>query len=250
MDQNPICTTCDNPVLDQPYFACRGATSLPFHPGCLSCQICEKSFELDAQIYTKNGQIFCHNHYLNQFGPQCLKCEEHFHNEDLCVKIGDKFIHQSCLKCTECHEILETGTLCNLDALLCAEHSVVEDKTSEKKRVPRTKFTQDQYDIMMRVFAQTPRPTRLMREQMAKQTGLEIRCIQIWFQNRRSKEKRVHNKRHEAYRPTNIMPPQTWYPIQPNYQPMLTPPSDNSEYYEPPTFEQAVYPACPITPPY
>jgi len=40
-------------------------------------------------------------------------------------------------------------------------------------------------------FAQTPKPTRHIREQLAKETGLSMRVIQVWFQNKRSKERRM-----------------------------------------------------------
>jgi hypothetical protein len=35
-----------------------------------------------------------------------------------------------------------------------------------------------------------------MREQLAKETGLNMRVIQVWFQNKRSKEKRMHQLRY------------------------------------------------------
>ena len=109
-----------------------------------------------------------------------------------------------------------------------------ESEEKSKKRTPRTKFTEKQTALMMNVFAQTPRPTRLMREQMAKETGLPIRCIQIWFQNKRSKEKRQHSKR--------FMHQNHWYPqyhqtalpaySEPEHQYPSPPPSD-CDFYNP-----------------
>jgi hypothetical protein len=61
-----------------------------------------------------------------------------------------------------------------------------------KRRGPRTNITAKQLELLKTVFAATPKPTRLMREQLAKETGLSMRVIQVWFQNKRSKEKRVH----------------------------------------------------------
>ena len=263
------CTKCSRPVSeDQVFYACNSESNLPFHPSCLACQTCQKSFDLNSDIFVNNSDVFCYDHYLQQFGPQCQSCEEFFQKEDLSVKISGKFYHPKCLKCTECSEVLESGTLCNLEDLLCPAHSNPNSPNeSNKKRVPRTKFTQDQVEIMMRVFAQTPRPTRLMREQMAQQTGLEVRCIQIWFQNKRSKEKRMHSKRNQYVAPTL----QNWYPMpvpqnttchQPLYQtpmqPMAqypTPPKD-TEFYEPPSFDTVcntdvsqMYPLA-DTPPY
>ena len=76
-----------------------------------------------------------------------------------------------------------------------------EDKDDKKKgkdgkrRGPRTTIKSKQLEILKTVFSQTPKPTRLMREQLAKDTELPMRVIQVWFQNKRSKEKRMHQLR-------------------------------------------------------
>ena len=61
-----------------------------------------------------------------------------------------------------------------------------------KRRGPRTNISSKQLEVLKNVFQQTPKPTRLMREQLAKETGLPMRVIQVWFQNKRSKQKRIH----------------------------------------------------------
>ena len=65
-----------------------------------------------------------------------------------------------------------------------------------KRRGPRTNITAKQLEMLKNVFGSTPKPTRLMREQLAKETGLSMRVIQVWFQNKRSKEKRMHQLRY------------------------------------------------------
>jgi hypothetical protein len=67
-----------------------------------------------------------------------------------------------------------------------------------KKRGPRTNIASKQLEVLKNVFNASPKPTRLMREQMAKETGLSMRVIQVWFQNKRSKEKRMHQFRFMA----------------------------------------------------
>ena len=64
-----------------------------------------------------------------------------------------------------------------------------------KRRGPRTTIKAKQLELLKTVFSQTPKPTRLMREQLAKETELPMRVIQVWFQNKRSKEKRMHQLR-------------------------------------------------------
>ncbi|CAG0915697.1 unnamed protein product [Notodromas monacha] len=60
-----------------------------------------------------------------------------------------------------------------------------------KRRGPRTTIKAKQLETLKSAFASTPKPTRHIREQLAKDTGLTMRVIQVWFQNRRSKERRM-----------------------------------------------------------
>nr|XP_034827822.1 LIM/homeobox protein Lhx1-like [Maniola hyperantus] len=60
-----------------------------------------------------------------------------------------------------------------------------------KRRGPRTTIKAKQLEILKSAFSQTPKPTRHIREQLAKETGLPMRVIQVWFQNKRSKERRL-----------------------------------------------------------
>ena len=61
-----------------------------------------------------------------------------------------------------------------------------------RRRGPRTTIKAKQLEVLKNCFDQNPKPTRLMREQLAKETGLPMRVIQVWFQNKRSKQKRIH----------------------------------------------------------
>ncbi|KAK3599099.1 hypothetical protein CHS0354_024436 [Potamilus streckersoni] len=62
---------------------------------------------------------------------------------------------------------------------------------SGKRRGPRTTIKAKQLETLKAAFAATPKPTRHIREQLAQETGLNMRVIQVWFQNRRSKERRM-----------------------------------------------------------
>ena len=46
-----------------------------------------------------------------------------------------------------------------------------------KRRGPRTNITAKQLEMLKNVFGSTPKPTRLMREQLAKETGLSMRVL-------------------------------------------------------------------------
>ncbi|KAI6174006.1 hypothetical protein M3Y98_01143500 [Aphelenchoides besseyi] len=48
-----------------------------------------------------------------------------------------------------------------------------------------------QLDVLNRVFANSPKPSKHVRAKLANECGLSMRVIQVWFQNRRSKERRL-----------------------------------------------------------
>ncbi|KAG8190661.1 hypothetical protein JTE90_001270 [Oedothorax gibbosus] len=82
-----------------------------------------------------------------------------------------------------------------------------------KRRGPRTTIKAKQLETLKAAFAATPKPTRHIREQLAQETGLNMRVIQVWFQNRRSKERRMKQlsslgaRRHFFRNPRRAMRP-------------------------------------------
>ncbi|GBL94926.1 LIM/homeobox protein Lhx1 [Araneus ventricosus] len=82
-----------------------------------------------------------------------------------------------------------------------------------KRRGPRTTIKAKQLETLKAAFAATPKPTRHIREQLAQETGLNMRVIQVWFQNRRSKERRMKQlsslgaRRHFFRNPRRTMRP-------------------------------------------
>lgn len=52
-------------------------------------------------------------------------------------------------------------------------------ETNGQRRGPRTTIKPDQLDTLKRAFAQTPKPSRHVREQLANETHLNMRVIQV-----------------------------------------------------------------------
>lgn len=61
--------------------------------------------------------------------------------------------------------------------------------TPEKKS-GRTTIKPQQLEILCKSFETCSKPNKTQREQIANETGLNIRVIQVWFQNKRSKERK------------------------------------------------------------
>ncbi|KAG2236622.1 hypothetical protein INT48_000177 [Thamnidium elegans] len=55
---------------------------------------------------------------------------------------------------------------------------------------PRQRFSSEETGILERAFKESPRPTAEMKKDLAVQFGTVPGRIQIWFQNRRAKEKK------------------------------------------------------------
>ena len=61
------------------------------------------------------------------------------------------------------------------------------------KRV-RTFITNQQLNLLKSAYHTSPRPDFAERHRISKTTGLDMRVVQVWFQNRRAKERRQKNK--------------------------------------------------------
>ena len=71
----------------------------------------------------------------------------------------------------------------------------------DNQKRPRTIITSEQLKILNKAYSVSPKPSRAEREQLANETGLEPRVVQVWFQHRRAKNKRS-SKEKEATSPT------------------------------------------------
>ena len=49
---------------------------------------------------------------------------------------------------------------------------------------PRTTITARQMEVLKEAYKNSPKPARHVREQLAQDTGLDMRVVQVWFQNR------------------------------------------------------------------
>ncbi|NP_999810.1 Lim homeodomain transcription factor 1 [Strongylocentrotus purpuratus] len=130
-----------------------------------------------------------------------------------------------------------------------------------KRRGPRTTIKAKQLETLKAAFAATPKPTRHIREQLAQETGLNMRVIQVWFQNRRSKERRMKQlsalgaRRHHFFRnPRRMRPLRKPFDVENNPDMMGSPPfgydaDGNPDYYGPAGYFDYFHPGHPNGPP-
>ena len=81
----------------------------------------------------------------------------------------------------------------SLLSLSCSffSHLFVFHTTEASSKRPRTTITAKQLETLKVAYNTSPKPARHVREQLSHDTGLDMRVVQVWFQNRRAKEKRL-----------------------------------------------------------
>ncbi|CAG01537.1 unnamed protein product, partial [Tetraodon nigroviridis] len=173
------CDGCAQGIL--PSDLVRRAKSKVFHLNCFTCMICNKQLSTGEELYI-----------LDEFK---FVCKEDYHNCN-----GKDTILLSVTSCSDPSmspdsqdpqddgKDSETGHLSDKDA--CGNEND-EQGAVGKRRGPRTTIKAKQLETLKAAFAATPKPTRHIREQLSQETGLNMRVIQVWFQNRRSKERRM-----------------------------------------------------------
>ncbi|OZC08495.1 homeobox domain protein [Onchocerca flexuosa] len=61
------------------------------------------------------------------------------------------------------------------------------DSNRKTPKRPRTILNTQQRKAFKLAFEKTSKPCRKVREQLAKETNLSVRVVQVWFQNQRAK---------------------------------------------------------------
>ena len=79
-------------------------------------------------------------------------------------------------------------------------------KADGNQKRPRTTITAKQLEILRASYNTSSKPSRHVREQLAQETGLDMRVVQVWFQNRRAKDKRQKKEDGDTMSPTATTP--------------------------------------------
>ncbi|XP_041133410.1 LIM/homeobox protein Lhx4 [Polyodon spathula] len=135
--------------------------------------------------------------YTRRFGTKCASCQQGIPPTQVVRKAQDFVYHLHCFACVMCNRQLATGDefyLMEDGRLVCKEDYETakqnDDSEAGAKR-PRTTITAKQLETLKSAYKNSPKPARHIREQLSSETGLDMRVVQVWFQNRRAKEKRL-----------------------------------------------------------
>jgi len=166
-----------------------------FHLSCFQCSVCCLTLEVGMQFGAGHkGEPLCEEHFQRLRREREEEEDEEEERSETSFTASEADQRDEEVK-TTFPDSPEKSDKENEDDDRDKDDDKKECKDG-KRRGPRTTIKAKQLEILRSVFQQTPKPTRLVREQLAKDTSLSMRVIQVWFQNKRSKEKRMHQLRY------------------------------------------------------
>lgn len=209
---NPACRGCGRVFSQDDQVRSLGGSR--YHISCFKCSKCDTVLEKGMKVGCDFlGNILCEDDFTKMIEGQTVEEEEEYKSVNNSGH-SDKF-PESPEKSDNEHDESDKENDDDKDA---------DDKKEckdGKRRGPRTNITAKQLEMLKNIFQQNPKPTRLIREQLAKDTNLSMRVIQVWFQNKRSKEKRMHQLRFMS----------SGYTRTPMHHPGMFPPPPNAVSY-------------------
>ncbi|XP_045463258.1 LIM homeobox transcription factor 1-beta.1 [Harmonia axyridis] len=206
-----MCEGCGRKIHDR-YLMRVGDAS--WHEHCLACCVC--GVLLNHSCYTRNTKLYCKADYDRIFGVKCSRCGDRLLPHEMVMRAQQHVFHLPCFVCVICCQPLQKGEQFVIRAgqLFCRQDyekemylmqagSGDDDMLDENSRPrdgrrgpkrPRTILTSAQRRQFKASFEVSPKPCRKVREALAKETGLSVRVVQVWFQNQRAKMKKIQRK--------------------------------------------------------
>ncbi|KAH1003858.1 hypothetical protein HUJ04_003708 [Dendroctonus ponderosae] len=188
-----------------------------YHEHCVQCCACGD--RLHHTCFVRDSKLYCRLDYDRLFIKKCLGCSERVSPEELVMRASESIFHLRCFVCVVCGIRLQKGDLyvikqgqlfCRIDyekevemmqgfgygEFIC-DDLIQSTRSHDGRRGPkrpRTILTTQQRRAFKASFEVSPKPCRKVREALAKDTGLSVRIVQVWFQNQRAKMKKIQKK--------------------------------------------------------
>ncbi|KFO70374.1 LIM/homeobox protein Lhx5 [Cuculus canorus] len=159
------CAGCSQGI--SPSDLVRKARNKVFHLNCFTCMVCNKQLSTGEELYIIDENKFvCKEDYLNSPSLKegslnsVSSCTDRSLSPDLQDPMQD--------------DTKETDNSTSSDKETTNNENE-EQNSGTKRRGPRTTIKAKQLETLKAAFAATPKPTRHIREQLAQETGLNMR---------------------------------------------------------------------------
>ncbi|XP_032904793.1 sulfhydryl oxidase 2-like isoform X4 [Amblyraja radiata] len=187
----PLCAGCNQHIVDR--FILK-VLDRHWHGKCLKCSDCQQ--QLTEKCFSRGESVYCKEDFFKRFGTKCAACQQGIPPTQVVRRAQDFVYHLQCFACIVCKRQLATGDefyLMEDSRLVCkGDYEAAKQREAETNaKRPRTTITAKQLETLKNAYNNSPKPARHVREQLSSETGLDMRVVQVWFQNRRAKEKRL-----------------------------------------------------------
>ncbi|XP_045208804.2 LIM/homeobox protein ceh-14-like [Mercenaria mercenaria] len=159
----------------------------------------------------KDNELYCRTDFTRLFGAKCSGCSEIISPSEGVHVANSNLYHIECFSCITCRCRLQPGhyfymkddgkLLCSSDYrnLLCKDSADTDSGSDESGSDDtdtrhRMFFNDNQLRMLTAAYQSNKRPSRSLMKQISGESGLSVRTIQIWFQNRRAKDKALQKK--------------------------------------------------------
>ncbi|CAI2357457.1 unnamed protein product [Caenorhabditis sp. 36 PRJEB53466] len=227
--EEAICSFCDKEIRDRFVSKVNGRC---YHASCLRCSTCKD--ELGTTCFLRDDSMYCRTHFYKKYGTKCAACTEGIIPDHVVRKASGHIYHVECFTCFICKRQLETGEefyliaddarlVCKDDYEQARDKQSAESEGDNSNKRPRTTISAKSLETLKQAYQTSSKPARHVREQLASETGLDMRVVQVWFQNRRAKEKRLKKDAGRRWKSSNRADSDSNSPIEslngqsPNY---------------------------------
>merc|ERR550532_3598561 len=146
-----------------------------YHIACFVCTVCGTTLNRGDQYVVRAGQLVC----MADYEKECFMVQG-FSSSSTSSNPHSEFVQDG-----------QQGV---------TDDFVVEGPTGRQRdgrrgpKRPRTILTAAQRRQFKASFEISPKPCRKVRKALAKDTGLSVRVVQVWFQNQRAKMKKMQRR--------------------------------------------------------
>ncbi|PIC15091.1 hypothetical protein B9Z55_022201 [Caenorhabditis nigoni] len=208
--EDKLCSGCGCQIKDRYIYRVMDES---YHETCLRCYCCQLSLSSLKKCFSRHGNIYCEHDHQMLFGKRCRRCMTILSSTDIVHRVHYMYYHAQCFSCCSCqgpfnlgdeYHVFDGEVFCRNDyQAMCdfgtSSESMLDDAVQSEihrktPKRPRTILNAQQRRQFKTAFERSSKPSRKVREQLANETGLSVRVVQVWFQNQRAKIKKMNKK--------------------------------------------------------